>query len=189
MDLWVSPNRASCVPMNNPDPAGTWAVVSGIMAPNGHSYCPILPLGWPLLEGYQEVSAIWAMFPRRVPSKTAQPALEEWAQNPCRTGLEEADLGEEFTLSSEVSALPSHEAFLLPSSLGRLLLSQAARSHIALSSPYHGVRWACSHSVQQIPDMSASPSHSRFQRGLYNMSWHTQKPHAHTTHSCVQNEV
>lgn len=85
-----------CMPMNNSNPAGTWTVMSGIMAPNGHSYCPVLPLDCPLLEGYQD-SAIWAMVPHRVPSKPVQPALEEWAQHPCRTGLdEEADLGEEF---------------------------------------------------------------------------------------------
>lgn len=115
-----------CVPMNNSDPTDTWAVVSAIMAPNGHS-CP-------LLEGYQD-SAIWATVPCRVSRKTVQPSLEEWEQNPRRTGLgEEADLGEESTPSFEVPALPPHKVFLLPSSLGRLLLSQADCSHTALSS-------------------------------------------------------
>lgn len=170
-----------CVAMNNSDPTDTWAVVSAIMAPNGHS-CP-------LLEGYQD-SAIWATVPCRVSRKTVQPSLEEWEQNPRRTGLgEEADLGEESTPSFEVPALPPHKAFLLPSSLGRLLLSQADCSHSALSSPSHRLRWPHSHRVQEIPGMSASPSHSRFQRSLYKMSWHTHSPHTHTTHSCVQNEV
>lgn len=47
--------------------------MTGILAPNGHSYCLVLPLGHLLLEGYQDS----AMIPCRVPSKMAQLALEQ----------------------------------------------------------------------------------------------------------------
>lgn len=40
-DFWVSPDKASRALMNNSDPAGTGAALSGIMAPNGHSFCPV----------------------------------------------------------------------------------------------------------------------------------------------------
>lgn len=41
-NFWESPDTVSHALINNSDPAGTLAVVSGIMVPNGHSFCSIL---------------------------------------------------------------------------------------------------------------------------------------------------
>lgn len=34
-NVWVSPDRASWAPMSNSEPASSWAVVSGVIVPNG----------------------------------------------------------------------------------------------------------------------------------------------------------
>lgn len=142
--FWVSPNRASVCP---------WIILILLIPElscqaSWHQMATVVPC-WRVTKtvpfGPQSLA---------VSRKTVQPALEEWAQNPRRTGLdEEADLGEESMLSSEVSTLPPHEALLLPSSLGRLLLSQADCSHIALSSPCHGLP------LGPLPQCAGNPRH------------------------------
>lgn len=51
IDFRVSLDLVSYAPTNNSDPASPWSFVSGVMVPNGHSICPVLPFELSLIRG------------------------------------------------------------------------------------------------------------------------------------------